>query len=55
MMFPKSMSNRVNCVIIMDNCGLNIDQNNRDYDFCHNRAALVLNQSRYNINEPGSL
>ena len=28
-------------VIVLNNPDLNIDQNNPDYDFCHNRAALV--------------
>ena len=27
-------------VIVLNNRDLNIDQNNRDYDFCHYRAAL---------------
>ena len=26
---------------MLNNRDLNIDQNNHDYDFCHNRAALV--------------
>ncbi len=25
---------------MLNNRDYNIDQNNRDYDFCHNRAAL---------------
>ena len=29
-------------VIVLNNRDLNIDQNNREYEFCHNRAALVL-------------
>ncbi len=28
-------------IIVLNNRDYNIDQNNRDYDFCHNRAALV--------------
>ena len=36
MIFPsKRMNNLVN------NRDLNIDQNNRDYNFAHNRAALI--------------
>ncbi len=27
-------------IIVLNNRDYNIDQNNRDYDFCHNRAAL---------------
>ncbi len=27
-------------VIMLNNCDVNIEQNNRDYDFCHNPAAL---------------
>ncbi len=26
-------------ITVLNNCDYNIDQNNRDYDFCHNRAA----------------
>ncbi len=26
---------------MLNNRGYNIDQSNRDYDFCHNRAALT--------------
>ncbi len=26
---------------MLNNRDYNIDQNNRDYDFCHNQAALV--------------
>ncbi len=29
-------------IIMLNNRDYNIDQNNRDYDFCHNRAALVI-------------
>lgn len=28
-------------VIILNNCNVNIDQNNREYDFCYNGAALL--------------
>ncbi len=28
-------------IIVLNNRDYNIDQNNRDYDFCHNRAALL--------------
>ncbi len=28
-------------IIVLYNRDYNIDQNNRDYDFCHNRAALM--------------
>ncbi len=28
-------------IIVLNNLDYNIDQNNRDYDFCHNQAALV--------------
>lgn len=28
------------CVITLNNCIINIYQNNFDYDFCHNQAAL---------------
>ena len=34
-MFSNSKNNRLN------NRDFNIDQNNRDYDFFHNRAALI--------------
>lgn len=34
-MFPQSR------VIMVNNCDLNIGQNNCDYDFCHNWAALL--------------
>lgn len=27
----------------LNNCDLSIDQNNRDYNFCHNQAALPSN------------
>ena len=38
------------------NRDLSIDQNNRDYDFCHNRAALVHSCGPYFIgNVPMSL
>ncbi len=28
-------------IIVLNNRDYNIDQKNRDYDFCHNRAALI--------------
>ncbi len=28
-------------IIVLNNRDYNIDQDNRDYDFCHNRAALI--------------
>ena len=28
-------------IIVFDNCDYNINQNNRDYDFCQNQAALI--------------
>ena len=30
-------------MIVINNRDYNIDQNNRDYDFGHNRAALIMN------------
>jgi len=32
-------------IIVLNNRDFNIGQNNRDYDFCHNRAALVATPS----------
>ncbi len=28
-------------IIVLNHCDYNIDQDNRDYDFCQNRAALI--------------
>ncbi len=35
-------------IIVLNNRDYNIDQNNRDYDFCHNQAALLYLSSHKN-------
>jgi len=36
-------------MIVTNNRDFNIDQNNRDYDFGHNRAALIAMQPLYRV------
>ena len=33
----------------LNNRDINIDQNNRDYDFSHNRAALIAIAATYGV------
>ena len=35
------MHKMIEWIIVINNRDLNFDQNNRDYDFGHNRAALI--------------
>ncbi len=34
-------------IIVLNNRDYNTDQNNHDYDFCHNRAALQKRRAKF--------